>query len=174
MAIIVVAKPWALTWADFTKTATKPVDPGTGKAFDAFTAFDCDVPGLNYRTIDGQLVYTGLSIITITPRAQVFQSAPQTDALLSHEQFHYDVGIVTARALAQALMAMRAPTALALQMAQDKAQRLHMETRAHLIHRQYDHETHHGSDAHYQKIWKDSMAVCLAHLRSLHLQGFWL
>jgi hypothetical protein len=174
MAILVVATPWALTWADFIKTDTKPVD-SAGESFDAFTSFVWDVPGLTYSTgKDGQLFYTGLNVITVTPNAQIFKSSPQTAALLSHEQFHYDVGIVTARAFALQLMAMRAPNLRALQMAQDNAQQLHSKTRSALIQRHYDHETHHGTDAHYQKIWKDSMAACLANPRNLHLQGFLL
>lgn len=174
MAILVAAKPWALAWTDFKKIDTKPVDPNDGTSGDALTSFDWDVPGLTYSMVGGHLVYTGLSVITITPNAQVFKSTPQTAALLSHEQFHYDVGIVTARALARTLMAIRAPNLFALQIAQNKAQQLHLKTRSLLIQRHYDHETRHGANAGYQKVWKESMAACLANYNSLHLRGFWL
>jgi len=174
MAITLAAKPDLLTWADFRLTTTKPVDPGDGTSVDAFTTFSYDVPDLDYSTVDGQLAYTGTATITITPNAEIFQSAPQTAGLLSHEQFHYDVGIVTGRALARSLMALRAPNAAALQQAHDAAIQLHFMTRAGLLQHHYDRETQHGADAHYQKVWKDSMAVCLADPLSLHLLGFWL
>ena len=173
MAIIVVANPWVLTWANFKKTPKKPVDPSDGTSVDALTFFNWEYPRLTFSTVNRQLLFTGLSVITLTPNAQIFQSTPQTAALLSHEQFHYDVGIVTARAFARQLMALRAPNASALEMAQDKAENLHL-TRSRLLQRHYDQETHHGGNAHYQKIWKDSMAACLSNPNSLHLQGFWL
>jgi hypothetical protein len=49
-----------------------------------------------------------------------------------------------------------------------------MQTRAGLIQRRYDKDTNHGTIAHFQRIWKNSMAGCLANERADHLLGWWL
>ncbi len=126
------------------------------------------------RTVDGQLALADPNIITITPNSQVFRGVNQTPALLSHEQFHYDVSVVIARALARKLMRIRSPNHGTLRVAIQSAADLHFMTRARLIQRRYDMDTRHGTNAHYQKIWKSRMTSCLANPRSDHLGGFWL
>jgi hypothetical protein len=174
MAITVVANPEDLTWDDFEVTADRIRDPGDGTLVDAFTRFDFDLPDLPARPVGRELALADPNVITITPNAQVFADVLQADELLSHEQLHYDVGIVTARALARELTRMRAPNLAALRMALQNARRLHLSTRAGLIQHRYDKDTNHGTIAHYQRIWKNSMAGCLANERSDHLLGWWL
>jgi hypothetical protein len=174
MAITVVANPVTLAWANFTPSGTQILDPGDGTLVDAFTRFNFNLPPLPARTVNGQFAMADPNVITITPNAQVFTGVAQTPALLSHEQFHYDVGIVTARALARQLMSLRAPTQAALVTAVQSAALLHFTTRAGLLQRRYDLDTRHGTNAHFQKIWKDRMAVCLANPRSDQLGGFFL
>ncbi|HVF92096.1 MAG TPA: DUF922 domain-containing protein [Blastocatellia bacterium] len=174
MAITVVANPANLTWANFTPSGTQILDPGDGTLVDAFTRFNFDLPPLPPREINGQFAMADPNVITITPNAQVFTGVLQTPALLSHEQFHYDVGIVTARALARQLMALRAPNQGALVTAVQSAARLHFITRAGILQRRYDLDTRHGTNAHFQKIWKDRMVTCLANPRSDQLGGFFL
>jgi hypothetical protein len=174
MAITVVATPATLTWADFTPSASQLVDPGDGTLVDALTRFDFNLPNLPPRHVGGQLAVADPNVITITPNAQVFTGVAQTAALLAHEQFHYDVGIVTARGLARELMALRAPNLAALITAVQNASRLHFTTRAGLLQRRYDLDSRHGTNAHFQKIWKDRMTTCLAHPRSDQLGGFFL
>ncbi len=174
MAITVVANPAILTWANFTPSATRIVDPNDGTLIDALTRFDFNLSPLLPRMVNGQFAMADPNVITITPNAQVFTGVLQTPAFLSHEQFHYDVGIVTARALARELMALRAPNQAALAIAVQNAARLHFTTREGLIQRRYDLDTRHGTNAHYQKIWKDSMTFCLANQHSDQLGGFFL
>src|SRR5271163_1239705 len=138
MAIIVRANPAILTWHDFKTSASRPVDPNDGKQVDAFTRFNFDLPDLPPRMAAGHLALADPNIITITPNAQIFVSAPQTPALLSHEQFHYDLGVVIARALARELMALRTPNIATLRTAIQSASRLHFETRSRLIQHRYD------------------------------------
>ena len=150
------------------------VDPADRTLVDALTRFNFNLPNLPPRMIGGQFAMADPNVITITPNAQVFTGVFQTLALLSHEQFHYDVGIVTARALARELMALRAPNLAALTTAVQGAARLHFTTRAGLLQGRYDLDTRHGTNAHYQKIWKNRMAFCLAKPLSDQLGGFFL
>jgi hypothetical protein len=174
MAITVTASPTTLTWSDFTPTPTRPLDPNDGKPVDALTTFNFNLPNLPPRTVGPHLAMADPNVITITPNAQVFNLFPQTPTLLSHEQFHYDVGVVIARAFAREITILRAANLAALQAALQAASQLHFTTRARLIQRRYDIDTRHGTNPHFQKIWKDRMTVCLAHPHSDHLGGFWL
>ncbi len=174
MAITSVAKPQTLTWDDFDVAPDRILDPGDGTLVDAFTRFDFDLQDLPARKIGHEFALADPNVITITPNAQVFANVLQTDGLLSHEQLHYDVGIVTARALAKELTRMRAPTLAALKTAIRDCCHLHLKTRAGLIQRRYDKDTNHGAIAQYQKVWKNSMAGCLSNERADHLLGWWL
>jgi hypothetical protein len=174
MAITAVIDPEDLTWDDFDVTPDRILDPADGTLVDAFTRFDFDFPDLAPRKIGNEFALGDPNVITISPNAQVFADVLQTDQLLSHEQLHYDVGFVTARALARELTRLRAPNLAALRSALRDAFQLHFTTRAGLIQRRYDKDTNHGTIAKYQKMWKDSMAGCLAHERADHLLGWWL
>lgn len=174
MAISVLAIPSVLTWANFTTVAGPLVDPADGATVDALTAFNFNLPNLPPRNLGGQLAMADPNVITITPNAQIVAGVAQTPGLLSHEQFHYDVGIVTARALARHLAALRAPDMATLIAAFRDAATLHFTTRVRLIQRRYDIDTRHGTNAHYQRIWKSRMAACLANPRSETIGGFYL
>ena len=87
---------------------------------------------------------------------------------------HYDMGTVTARALARDLMAIRAPDMGALRLAYNQAIQLHFRMRARLIQSHYDRSTHHGTDPHQQRIWKGEMTACLANPRSTQIHGYLL
>jgi len=174
MAITVVATPATLSWSNFRSVPTKIMDPNDRTLIDALTRFNFDMPDLPPRTIGGQLGLADPLVITITPNSQVWTGVAQTAALLSHEQLHYDVGIVTGRALARQLMLLRAPNQASLVSAVRAAARLHFMTRAGLLQSRYDLDTRHGTNAHYQKIWKDRMTACLANPLADQLGGFFL
>jgi hypothetical protein len=173
MAITVTTTPVTLSWSNF-RTVPTLVDPADGQVIDAYTAFDFNFPSRPPRTVNGQFALADPLVITITPNCQFRSGATQTAALLSHEQFHYDVGTVTARALARHLMALRASTVPALASAMRAAVTLHFVTRTGLIQRRYDKDTRHGTVARYQRIWKRRMATCLGNPRAQQLGGFWL
>ena len=174
MAITAVASPDDLSWDDFDATPDRIRDPADGTLVDAFTRFDFDFPDMAPQKIGHELALADPNRSTISPNAKVFANVLQTDELLSHEQLHYDVGIVTVRALARELTRMRAPTLAALKSALQEAFNLHFKIRAGLIQRRYDKDTNHGTVAHYQKIWKNAMAGCLANERADLLLGWWL
>jgi hypothetical protein len=174
MAITLQATPKTLAWSHFTTVATRMTDPSDGTAIDAFTKFDFDIPDMPPRTVTGQLALNAGLVIKVTPNARVWSGVAKTPALLSHEQFHYDVGIVTGRSLARSLERLRAPNVPALAKAMQDAVNLHFITRTGLLQRRYDLDTKHGAVAHYQTIWKQRMAACLANPHSDQIGGFFL
>jgi hypothetical protein len=174
MAITVNANPAVLTWANFVPVPMQIPDPNDGTLVDAVTRFNFNMPAQPPRNIGGKFALADPLVITITPNAMVFTGVAQTAALLSHEQFHYDVGIVTGRALARHLMRLRAPSLPALVTQVQAATQLHFMTRAGLLQSRYDIDTRHGTNAHYQKIWKDRMTKCLANPLADQLGGFYL
>lgn len=173
MTITAVQKPVALTWGSYTSQA-KVIDPADGTEQDAFTAFEYELPDAPTRTLDGQVALADGLDLTITPIALVRTGASKTADLLSHEQFHYDVGFVIARVVAKKLARLRAATEKALVGEMQRLVQYHFNTRAGLIQRRYDIDTHHGTNKHYQKLWKGFMRNCLADAKALQIHGFWL
>lgn len=174
MAITVFASPQKLTWMDFTPVANQIRDPADGTRVDALTRFEYLLPFRPPRRVNGQFAFAESLTLLITPKCMVWTGVRQTEKLLLHEQFHYDVGILTARALARHLMALRAPSQVELGAQAQKAIRLHFVTRNHLIQACYDKDTKHGQNSHYQKIWKDRMQTCLAKSNPKTIGGFFL
>lgn len=173
MAITVTASPTTLSWSNFTPQ-TIVIDPNDGTEQDCVTRFNFDIPDRPPRTVDGQQALAETFVIRITPNAQVRIGAAQTAALLRHEQLHYDVGIVIARALARELMRLRAPDLPTLVQRFQAAVDLHFFRRAGLIQTRYDRESRHSQNAHYQGVWERAMATCLADPRATHILGWWL
>jgi hypothetical protein len=174
MAITVQANPVNLTWANFQVTPNKILDPNDNTLQDSYTTFRYNIPDLPPRTVNGQLMLADPMTITLTPYARVWSGVQQTAALLSHEEWHYHVGIVVARAFAREAARLHAPDMAGLRTAFQTAFNLHFITRVHLLQSRYDRDTLHGTQAHYQKIWKDRMTACLANPRADQLGGFWL
>lgn len=174
MSITVEANPVNLNWSNFRPSATRIADPNDGTLVDAVTRFNFNMMDLPPRTVDGQFAMADPNVIRITPNSQVFTGVLKTESLLSHEQFHYDVGILVARAFARKIMRLRCPNLAALRAELQKARQLHFMTRAGLIQNRYDLDTRHGTNLHYQNIWKSRMASCLANQRSDQIGGFWL
>jgi hypothetical protein len=174
MAISVLANPVTLSFSDFTVVPAQIRDPNDGTPVDALTRFNFSIPDLPPRTVNGVLALADPMVITITPNAQISSGVAQTPALLSHEQFHYDVGIATGRALVRHLSALRGGNLALLRTALGDAVTLHFTTRARLLQRRYDLDSRHGTNAHFQAIWKNRMAACLAHPNSDQLGGFFL
>ena len=107
MAITATVSPAALTWAHFRSSPTQITDPNDGSLVDAFTSFNHNMPARGHRMDGRQFAMADPNVITISPNAQVWTGVVQMADLLSHEQFHYDIGFVTARALARELTRLR-------------------------------------------------------------------
>ena len=173
MAITVRRIPERLTWADYLPVPIV-INPHDSTQQDAFTAFNFDIPENPLRTVDGQLALAETFEITITPHAKAKMGGLQTTELLTHEQFHYDVGFVVARVVARELMTLRAGTESELATAVWNTVRLHFFFRAELIQRRYDLDTRHGTVRYDQEVWFSRMSRCLADPASSQIGGFWL
>jgi hypothetical protein len=158
----VVATPATLTWANYAVTSSRITDPADNQLVDAYTSFNWALQNLAPVNTAGVFTVPAAIQITITPNCQVWSGVTQTAGLLSHEQFHYDVGICCARAFAREIGTLRANSQANLVGRIQSAAMLHFTTRAGILQKRYDLDTRHGTNAHYQRIWKDRMAKALA------------
>lgn len=179
MTVTLLMNPDTLAWDDFIQQDDKPRDPETGEEVSALTLFDWDWPALKTVKIGSQVGFPDATLM-ITPDAAIWKDSvalkdkAKGDALLSHEQLHYDVAHVIGRVVAKKLEALRAKDSAELETAAFALLEFHFRKRARLIHRQYDKETKHGTDDHYQKIWKTAMKQTLANKNALQIEGWWL
>lgn len=174
MAITVQTNPAALTWANFAVVPNQIVDPADNSLVDAYTTFNYNIPNLPPKNYGSKIGFADPMTITITPNCQVWSGVAQTADLLSHEQWHYDIGTVTARVLARELSRARKNTVAELITVLQNAVQLHFIRRAGLLQSRYDKDTRHGTNAHYQRIWKTRMTSCLADANATQLGGFYL
>jgi hypothetical protein len=173
MAITVVSNPVRLAWANFVSVPVL-LDPNDGTPQDCVTGYDFNLPATPPRVIHGKFALADPLVLTITPNARIRIGAPQTEALLAHEQFHYDVGMAVGRAVARELMALRARDQAALIAEMQKIAHLHFTTRTRLIQRRYDIDTQHSANHHFQRIWLNRMSHVLGNPASNQIGGFWL
>ena len=173
MAITVSAVPTTLQWAHFTQVQNL-LDPNDRTPVDAVTRFNFALPNRAPRRVDGKWALADPMTLTITPNCQVRIGAPMNAALLSHEQVHYDVGVVTGRALARKLTRLRGDNMNDLRNKLQAAVNLHFQTRAGLLQVRYDRDTRHGLNQRQQRVWKNQMAAALANPRAERLHGYWL
>lgn len=174
MAITVEPTKINLSWSDFTVSEIQLWDQGDNSWADAYTTFQFNMTDVPPRTVDGMLALADPLTIKIAPKAAIWSQIRQTDALLSHEEWHYHVGIVVARAFARHIAALRARDAATLRTVFQEAYRLHFGTRIKLLQSRYDLDTGHGTNAQLQKLWKDRMTRCLANPGSDQIGGYYL
>jgi hypothetical protein len=172
MPIKVVAKPEQLSWSNFSER-DKVIDPNDKTEVSAVTGFEREIPGVKPRNVDGKLAFPEDLEIIITPDAAVRKGVTKSDKLLSHEQFHYDVGIASARVIAHKLQLVRGNKISDLDTAQGEIEALH-DFRTKLIHRAYDRETRHGRNEAAQRSWKKLMEAVLAKPGTTQIGGWWL
>jgi hypothetical protein len=161
MPITVVAKPTTLTWAHF-KRAKKVIDESDGTEQDAYTTFNYALQVAAIAKVDGKFAFPAKATITITPKATVRIGYPEQQALLDHEQFHYDVGVLAARLAAKELAALRSANGPALQNEANAVIDTHLVTRASAIQKEYDKDTEHGKNKVRQEVWLKAMREALA------------
>jgi len=156
MPITVVPHPVSLGWSDFSPVRALSnnedahIDPGY------------EVENRPIRKVGSHWMLAETLELRVHPRARVLRSASQTDELLAHEQGHYDIGILAARALARDLATIGAATPAALKHALDAAFDLHTRTRLGPIQQAYDHDTNHSRNAQEQQRWARLIAAALA------------
>lgn len=152
----VVPHPVSLTWGDFATVAhlSNHEDAHVNPVFE--------LQNRPLRRVGRDYALAETFEVRVRPLARVRQGASQTDDLLAHEQGHYDIGIVAARALSRDLAALRASSPRALVHAADTAWTLHTQTRLGAIQQAYDTDTNHSRDAQAQQRWAELIRAALA------------
>jgi hypothetical protein len=156
-----------LEWSDFHQVAKIP-GAAIARAGYASSFAPARVPR---RIVDKKFLLPENLTIRINVVASVERSADKTSALLAHEQLHYHVGIVCARALCRDLIGLSAKTYDKLMGAYRKLTRTHLGKRAAAIQRAYDKQTNHGLISDKQQEWEAAMADCLAKPSLTRLMG---
>ena len=156
-----------IEWTDFHEVAKIP-GPAIARAGYRSSFAPARVPR---RVVEKKFLLPENLTIRINVVASVERSADKTSALLAHEQLHYHVGIVCARALCRELQGLSNKTYDKLMGAFKKLTRTHLSRRAAAIQRAYDRQTNHGLISDKQKEWEVAMAQCLAKPSLTRLMG---
>lgn len=167
MAIHVRPTKTTLAWSDFEESGDTLRDHDAEAGYDSGFVPESFTP----RRIRGRAHLPATYTVRVWPIARVASGVSRTDALLAHEQLHYDVGIICARALARDLEGLNGsdPDDLLTQLSD--MQVLHMSTRAGAIQDAYDTQTQHGRNATRQQEWQAAMAQCLGRASMTRIMG---
>jgi hypothetical protein len=101
----------------------------------------------------------------------VLRTAQQTPDLLRHEQGHYDLLILTVKAMARDLDAATGGSAADLSSRVQAIQQTHA-TRAQALDAAYDTQTSNGTDVQQQMNWNQTIAAALANPMASAINGF--
>jgi uncharacterized protein DUF922 len=166
--IEVRANPSRLDWSLFRR-----VDSISGASEDARIAAEMSFPQPLRVERTGNEYRLPPFTITVAPepaRTMVRRSAVLSEYLLGHEQGHYDIVILAARALARELDTMTAASAQELsRRAQDCIDK--HTNRAKELSEAYDRETDRSRDTATQARWTKQIAAALSDPRTAILAG---
>ncbi len=156
-----------IEWSDF-----KEVGSIKGSAIARAGYMPSFVPARFPRRVVNKRFYLPENlVIRVNLFAQVERSADQTDALLAHEQLHYHVGVLCARALAKEVEGLNAKTHKALVGLFNKASKLHFGQRGGALQKAIDDQTGHGLKSAEEADWEKAMAECLANPSLTRVMG---
>ena len=169
MRIAVQADPPRLRWSDFRR-----VDAIPGSSEQARIAAEMSFPQplKIERGGDGRYRLPAFTI-TVAPepsRTMARRSAGRSNSLLRHEQGHYDIVVLAARALARELESMTASSAQALTRRVEDCVSKHT-ARAARLSEAYDRKTEHGNDATEQELWIERIRAALEETDPAGLEG---
>jgi hypothetical protein len=135
----------------------------------ANTDIKFDIP--SSARINGGMYVLGSGQIVVHPIVTHLRGHHVTNDLLDHEQGHYDIGLLTARALAPDLANASGNTTTALANMVVTTRDLHVITRMEPIQRLYDQQTNHGTNKIAQTLWSGMIQVALAIPQPISLMG---
>jgi hypothetical protein len=168
MRITVRADPERLTWSDFRR-----VDSVSGTSEHARIAAEMSFPQpLRIERAEGEYRLPQFTI-TVTPqpaRTVARRSVALSLALLRHEQGHYDIVVLAARALARELEGMTAGSAQELTRRVEDYVSKHTD-RAERLSEAYDRATDHSHDPAEQARWTERIDAALADGEATRLEG---
>lgn len=159
--------PRSLAWSEFQEIGSRP----TGVTENAQISAITDMPtsdirvareGRSFRIADIEIP------LVIQSSETWVVTGTKTNALLSHEQGHFDIMGLVAWELYRRIMATRAPSTSELSRQINEhvaaaARKLHALSGSDTQTGKYDTETNHGIDATEQQRWKDLIQDCMTH-----------
>jgi len=156
MPITIVPHPVTLSWSDFT-----PVD-ALSHHEDAHIDPGFELQNRPLRRVNNQFMLAENIELRVSPRARVLKRANQTADLLAHEQGHYDIGILAARALAADLASLSAKSPSELSRLANDAFTLHTRTRLGPIQHDYDQDSNHSQNTTGQQQWSQMISTAMS------------
>jgi hypothetical protein len=163
MAFRIGASPERITWM-----FARQVHHVPGNQL-ASTAVEFEIPQDVAKNVRGQYVLTG-EWIMIHPVVIYKQWSALTPQLLVHEQGHYDIGMLVARALARALDHVTGRSHHELRASVIHLRNQHVVRNMEAIQALYDKETNHGTDLNAQNTWNRNIAAALNQPQSQNLR----
>jgi hypothetical protein len=173
MPITVTPNPVNLTWANFRAVDSSPDLSGDEVAqIHPQTSMPNQVQVVRNQNVFKLGSFT-IGVAPVTQDTIVLRSAQQTADLLRHEQGHYDLLILTARAMARDLEAVTAGSAGDLNTRVQAIQQTHAD-RADKLDKAYDNQTKNGKDAKVQSDWNGWIAAALGNRAAASINGMQL
>ncbi len=169
MSVTVSLSPTQLSWNDFLPVDSLP----DGSGDDAQTATTMpELSGIRPVMAQGRFSLPDVTLSVTLDRTQtlVIKTAQKTADLLKHEQGHFDITVLTVRALAKELEQLKAGSPAALGQHMSAALSKHQQ-RADMLEKKYDHETENSRNQDSQKKWNDAIDSAMKGSGILILQG---
>jgi hypothetical protein len=168
MTIKVVAHPAKLSWRNFKAVAVLPDSDE-----DAQVAPEAVLPGrVGMHKVKGKFRLADFTV-TVAPKSSdtvIVRTANKTADLLEHEQGHYELMILSARAMAAELEKLEADSAEELQSAVTDVQSAHA-ARADTIDHEYDRQTDHSRNVAQQRRWRKLIDQAMAKGNATQIDG---
>jgi hypothetical protein len=168
MAIKVVARPARLTWRNFKAVAVIPDSDE-----EAQIAPETTLPErLHPLKVKDKFRLPDLTVTVVLKSSDtiVIRTADKTADLLEHEQGHFDLMILSARAMAADLEKLEADSPDELQSAINDVQSTH-GARATAVDEEYDRQTDHSRNAAQQRRWRKLIDEALGKTRVTAIDG---
>jgi hypothetical protein len=169
MSVTVAVSPTQLSWTDFAPIDSLP--DGSGDEAQTATTMP-PLSGIQPVSVQGKFVLPDLTLKVGLDRTQtlVLRSAQQTPELLKHEQGHFDITVLTVRAMAKELEALKAgsPSTLGQQLTAILSKH---QQRADMLEVKYDKETKGSRDQDAQKTWNQAIDAAMKGSGVSILQG---
>lgn len=169
MPIKVVAKPAQLSWSDFRLVDALP----DGSGDEAQTATEMPaMDGIQVVFSNGKYSLPDLTLTVGLDRTEtmVTKAAQKTSDLLKHEQGHFDITLLTVRALALELQRLKASSPNSLAQQVKTAIQKH-QSFADAIEAKYDDETKNSKDKTAQEEWNKAIAAAIGSPDVVSLKG---
>lgn len=155
---IISGWPRSIAWSEFSEISSRP----QSIAEDAQIHSEVSSPSrLNVARENGQFRLPNYPAKLDVVRDDTWVvTGAKSDALLAHEQVHFDITGLSGRDMVREMLALRARTTDELQREVTRITQRYQEL-ANNLTEQYDRETNHGRDTDQQRRWANHIRKCI-------------